>query len=181
MSIASEITRLQNAKASIKTAINNKGGTLTTETIDQYASAIDNLPSPKPEETKTVTPNFASGNIVVTPTSGKVMTQVTFTKPADMASKILNGETLMGVLGTGFPIDPNLTAENLKAGVTVYAGTPYEVVGTLQSAPSGFDVTITLSGNDYLLNDLVYAQYSLDTGSTWVNITRSYFKYRITN
>jgi hypothetical protein len=45
MSIASEITRLQNAKASIKTSINAKGGTLTTETLDQYASAIDNLPS----------------------------------------------------------------------------------------------------------------------------------------
>ena len=33
MSIADEITRLQTAKANIKTAINNKGGSLTNETI----------------------------------------------------------------------------------------------------------------------------------------------------
>jgi len=44
MSIASEITRLQNAKADIKTAIENKGGTVSG-TIDNYATAIDNLPS----------------------------------------------------------------------------------------------------------------------------------------
>ncbi|HKL95056.1 MAG TPA: hypothetical protein VJ845_01360 [Haploplasma sp.] len=45
MSIASEITRLQTAKANIKSAINNKGGSLTTETISSYATAINNLPS----------------------------------------------------------------------------------------------------------------------------------------
>ena len=45
MSIASEITRLQTAKANIKTAINTKGGSLTTETISSYATAINNLPS----------------------------------------------------------------------------------------------------------------------------------------
>ena len=45
MSIASEITRLQTAKANIKTAINNKGGSLTTETISSYATAINSLPA----------------------------------------------------------------------------------------------------------------------------------------
>ena len=45
MSIADEITRLQTAKADIKTAINTKGGSLTTETISSYATAINNLPS----------------------------------------------------------------------------------------------------------------------------------------
>ncbi len=43
MSIASEITRLQNAKSALKTAINAKGGSLTNETLDQYASAVDAL------------------------------------------------------------------------------------------------------------------------------------------
>ena len=45
MSIASEITRIQNVKAALKTAINAKGGTLTTETIDDYAAAVSALPS----------------------------------------------------------------------------------------------------------------------------------------
>lgn len=43
MSIASEITRLQNAKASIKTSIENKGVTVGDGTIDTYASKIDTI------------------------------------------------------------------------------------------------------------------------------------------
>ena len=43
MSIADEITRLQNAKASIKTAIENKGVTVGDGTIDTYASKIDEI------------------------------------------------------------------------------------------------------------------------------------------
>lgn len=45
MSIATEIARLQQAKADLKASINAKGGNITTETLDQYASAVDNLPS----------------------------------------------------------------------------------------------------------------------------------------
>ena len=41
MSISSEITRLQNAKASIKTSIENKGVTVGDGTLDTYASKID--------------------------------------------------------------------------------------------------------------------------------------------
>ena len=41
MSIASEITRLQNAKASIKTSIENKGVTVGDGTLDTYANKID--------------------------------------------------------------------------------------------------------------------------------------------
>lgn len=41
MSIASEITRLRNAKASIKTSIENKGVTVGNGTLDTYANKID--------------------------------------------------------------------------------------------------------------------------------------------
>lgn len=41
--LTTEYNRIVNAKESIKTAINNKGGTLTNERIHQYASAIDNI------------------------------------------------------------------------------------------------------------------------------------------
>ena len=41
MSIQSEITRLNEAKENIKTAINSKGGTLTDESISLYADAIN--------------------------------------------------------------------------------------------------------------------------------------------
>lgn len=44
MTIASEITRLQGAKADIKTAIENKGVTVpSADTIDQYAGYIDQI------------------------------------------------------------------------------------------------------------------------------------------
>ena len=43
-SIQTEINRIANAKTAIRTAINNKGGTVSdTALIDTYASAIDNL------------------------------------------------------------------------------------------------------------------------------------------
>lgn len=41
MSIATEIARLQQAKADLKTAINTKGRAITDETIDQYAAEVD--------------------------------------------------------------------------------------------------------------------------------------------
>lgn len=43
MSIATEISRLTTAKTELKTAINAKGGTLTTETLGQYAAAVAGL------------------------------------------------------------------------------------------------------------------------------------------
>ena len=41
MTIASEITRLQNDKAAICTAIENKGVTVGAVTLDDYACCID--------------------------------------------------------------------------------------------------------------------------------------------
>jgi hypothetical protein len=43
MSIASEISRLQNAKTALKASINAKGGTIADETIDQYSAFVDAL------------------------------------------------------------------------------------------------------------------------------------------
>ena len=44
MSIATEITRLQNAKAALKTAIENKGVTVPSATlIDGYASLVNDI------------------------------------------------------------------------------------------------------------------------------------------
>lgn len=40
MSIAAELNRIQNAKSALKEAINAKGGTLGTETLEHYAQAV---------------------------------------------------------------------------------------------------------------------------------------------
>jgi len=62
MSIASEITRIQGAKADLKTAINAKTDArhqITTETIDEYADFVDSIPSGGSATliTKTITEN----------------------------------------------------------------------------------------------------------------------------
>jgi hypothetical protein len=126
MSIATEIARLQQAKADLKASINAKGGTITNETIDEYASKVSALPSPKEEETKTVTPNFASGNEVVTPTAGKVLSQVTINK------------------------DANFIAENLKKDVTAFGitGTSYIAIELTQAQ---YDALSTKDSNTYYL------------------------------
>ena len=58
MSIANEIERLQTAKASIKTSIENKGVTVGDGTIDTYASKIDEISTSSAVlGTKTITAN----------------------------------------------------------------------------------------------------------------------------
>mgnify|MGYP001211623064 FL=1 len=101
MSIASEIARLQQAKADLKTAINSKGGNITTERIDQFAGEVTALPSPKQEETRILTPDFSSGNHVIVPTTGKVLRQVTLTKPAQLIPENIKKDVdICGVVGT---------------------------------------------------------------------------------
>ena len=66
-----------------------------------FDDRISALPSPKEEETKTITPDFSSGNVVVTPTSGKVMTEVTINKDSNLiADNIKSGVTIFGITGT---------------------------------------------------------------------------------
>lgn len=118
MSIASEIARLQQAKADLKTAINSKGGNITTERIDQFASEVASLPSPKEEETKTLTPDFSSGNQVIVPTSDKVLSQVTLIKPAQLIPENIKEDVdICGVVGTlesGGGVDTSLIYQDLE-------------------------------------------------------------------
>ena len=152
MSIATEIARLQQAKADLKASINAKGGTITNETIDEYASKVSALPSPKEEETKTVTPNFSSGNVVVTPTSGKVLSQVTINK------------------------DANLLAENIKKDITVHG-----ITGTLESGgDSARTIPEQTSGNKYLyLTVFGYDYYFQENPRIKITITKDDVDYEI--
>ncbi len=55
----------------------------------------------KEEETKTLEPDFSDGNQVITPTSGKVLSQVTLTKPTDLIPEnIAKDKNICGVVGT---------------------------------------------------------------------------------
>lgn len=58
MSIATEITRLQNAKSALKSAIENKGVTVASSTkLDGYASLVNSIPSGGGTEGNIMNPN----------------------------------------------------------------------------------------------------------------------------
>lgn len=86
----------------IADAIREKEGSSGNIKHVDFPDRIEALPSPKAEETKSVSPNFASGNVVVTPTTNKVMTQVTVNKDTTnhKAENIKKDITLYGVTGT---------------------------------------------------------------------------------
>lgn len=77
MSIASEITRLQTAKANIKSAITEKGGTVSsTDTLSQYADCIRSIP----------TESSASGEYVWEVYDGNITTYSTETANLPLSS-----------------------------------------------------------------------------------------------
>ena len=87
----------------IADAIREKEGSEEPIKHVDFPDRITALPSPKAEETKTLTPNFSSGNQVITPTSGKVLSQITLTKPADLIPEnIKKNKNICGVVGTSF-------------------------------------------------------------------------------
>ena len=84
MSISSELLTLQNTKTAIRTAINNKGGSVgASDTFASYATAIDNLPS------------GGSGNPVLTSIDVSDFTDTTFNAASSYITSITipNGVT----------------------------------------------------------------------------------------
>ena len=68
MSIANEITRLTNAKAALKTAINAKGRSITDETIDEFAAEVTAI-----ETGSSGIPAYDSLEEITSPTEGMVV------------------------------------------------------------------------------------------------------------
>ena len=79
MSTATELTRIQNAKAAIRTSIENKGVTVpSSDLIDAYSQYIDAISASTPTQTKSVT--IASNTTTtVTPDSGYALSEVSIT------------------------------------------------------------------------------------------------------
>lgn len=161
MSISSEITRLNNAKASIKSSIENKGITVSdTKKLDEYSSLIDSIEVKKPEQSKSVTPTETVQN--VTPDSGYVLNNVsvgaisntyvgsgvtrksaqTYT-PRTSDQTIASGQYLSG--NQTIKGDPNLVAGNIKSGTSIFGvtgtymdSTPIEI-----STDAGMEAVLT--------------------------------------
>ncbi len=93
----------------------------------------------KPEQAKTVDLAMASGNQVVSPDSGKVLSGVTITKPATLvASNIKKGVTIGGVAGS---YAPTFTTETKT--VSLAMGSGNQVISKSSGKDGMTQVTIT--------------------------------------
>ena len=85
MAISDKINSIKQHVGNAYTAIQGKNGTIPAKkNIQNLASAVESIDMSKPEETKQVALNMASGNQSVVPAAGKVLTEVIVEKPATM-------------------------------------------------------------------------------------------------
>lgn len=122
MSIASEITRLQNDSSAIASAITAKGVTVPAGSgYDDYATLIGNISTTPSLQSKTATPS----------TSQQVIT-------ADNGYDGLSQVTVSAVTSS---IDANITASNIKKNVSILG-----VTGTYEGSSGA---TLTPTAGDY--------------------------------
>lgn len=129
MSIASEITRLQNAKSSLKTAINSKlsSGLITNETIDNYAAKVASIAVPSGE--------IIQGDLKASVGVGKNLVKEDNIYVGTNISK-LNGE---------YCID--ISATEIK--LIKYEDNAIQVIDTLQETNSGSLINIYEDNDDF--------------------------------
>lgn len=141
MSLTSSLQRIVQAKADIKTAIENKGVTVGDDvSIANYDDYIDAITTGGggSTQTKTVSLSMASGDQVITPDTGYTLTQVTVEKPSTLiASNIKDGVSIGGVTGS-YTASPTLTTKTITANGTYNASS--------DSADGYSSVTVNVSG-----------------------------------
>lgn len=148
MSIASEIIRIQAAKAALKAAINAKGGNLSAELLDDYAVAVENISTGTDLSPVTVTSGdilkgktaIASDGTLITGTIETIVPEndgVTVTVPAGFLAESYSFSLDTGGTDTS---DATVTAEKLLAGVTAY-GASGKITGSIAT------VTATVTDN----------------------------------
>lgn len=136
MSVASEIQRLQGAKADIKTAIEGKGVTVPSSTkLDGYATLIGNISTTPSLQNKTVAPTTSQQSV-----------------SADNGYDGLGTVTVSAVTSA---IDSDIQAGNIKSGVNIlgvtgnYTGASATVATTTATVGSSnaSSLAFTVSGN----------------------------------
>ena len=141
-------------------SINSKAGTFGRKTVEQMKNTVDNISTTASGQTKTVALSMASGNQVITPDAGKVLTQVTITKPSTLiAGNIRSGVTIGGVTGTyggggtTYSITTSVTHGSYVGATTMPADTTYvsSTATVTISASSGYTRPsyVVVSGANY--------------------------------
>lgn len=149
----------------IADSIREKEGTSAPIKKVDFPDRIKNIQGAKEEETKTLTPNFESGNVVVTPTSGKVLSQVELVKPTDLTPEnIAKDKNVCGVVGTlesgggGSPI----YEYTLNVTTTYIVDESYDSVYLTIVFGKKSDKTIIDNKDYYPYYSSTYATYELD-------------------
>lgn len=160
MSIASEIARLQQAKADLKTAINSKGGNITTERIDQFASEVAALGVAPQVKTWVINEN-------VNLSAFYIETNFTSNNESFYKLEVSIPSNELYYFKTGFPPNPVWSS---NTGWVIKA---YRTI-TFETAPTG-ELLAWLEANAVKIDalpavvELTQAQYdALPQGKTWV-------------
>lgn len=168
MSIADDLTRLQGAKADIKTAIEGKGVTVSSSAkLDDYADLIDSITTTPSLQSKTATPSTSQQTITADNgydglsqvTVGAIQTETKTATPTTSqqtinatSGKFMTSVTVGAVTSS---IDANITAGNIKSGTTIlgvtgsYTGASATVATTTATVGSSnaSSLAFTVSGN----------------------------------
>ena len=116
------------------------------------ATITTNVPS-TPTEEKTVALSMASGNQVITPTSGKVLSKVTITKPSTLiASNIKKNVVIAGITGSYEFKTQNKTFTPTQTGGSVSADSGYDGLGVVTVNPVPLDNKTDVPLNFYNQN-----------------------------
>lgn len=146
MSVSNELTTLQNTKTAIKSAITSKGQTVGDD-FSTYADAILDIETDFETETLTVIPSTV--DLVNTPTT--------------------DGFSTVTVKGVTSAIDGNITANNIRSGVSILgvSGNLTELKGTTKTISSNGTYTPNSNYNGFTRVTVnVSPRYSIKTITT---------------
>lgn len=128
MSISSELTLLANTKESIRTSINNKGGSVgANDTFASYATAIDNLPS------------GGGGNKLLTSIDVSDFTGTTFNRATSYITDVTIPNTVTSIENYAFQNCSSLTSITIPSGVANIGQYSFQNCSSLSTVnfPSG--------------------------------------------
>ena len=148
MSISSELLTLNNTKTAIRTAINNKGGSVTASTpFADYATAITNLPS-------------GGGNKLLTCIDVSDFSGTTFNQATSYITDVTIPSGVTSIGEFAFQSCSSLTSINIPSGVTSIGKYTFTSCAKLQSITIPNNVT---SIGDYAFQSIGnYQQLPID-------------------
>ena len=145
MSVADKYNSIKQHITEAYTAIENKNGTIpTNKNINNLSAAISSIDTSKPEETKTVDLNMATGNQEIVPTSGKVLTKVTVNKPATLAAENIRKSVVIG----GVTGSLEQRKEEQEKTTTITTNSTVDITPDTDKVLSKVSVTVNVASKD---------------------------------